>query len=51
MSKIVSGYVMCIIRTNNVINSTLPSTFQEGCEIEFYDKKKEKKIKNLLNIF
>ena len=50
ISKIVSGYVICIIRTDNPINETLPTIFNEGCEIEFYDKAKEKQIKNLLNI-
>ena len=50
ISKIISGYVMCIIRTDNAINRKLQSIFEEGCKIEFYDKKKEKQIKNLLNI-
>ena len=50
ISKIVSGYIVCIIRTNNIANRSLPSTFQEGCNVEFYDKTKENQIKTLLNI-
>ena len=50
ISKIVSGYVVCIIQTNNATNRSLPSTFQEGCNIEFYNQQKEKQIKTLLNI-
>ena len=50
ISKLVSGYAICIVRTDNPINKTLPTIFDEGCEIEFYDRKKEKEIKKLLKI-
>ena len=50
ISKIATGYLLCIAKTKNNIHQTSRPTFGAVCQIAFYDKKKEQQIKNLLNV-
>ena len=49
-SKITTGYLLCVVKTNNNLNQTMRPTLKAGCQLAFYDQQKEKQIKTLLNI-
>ena len=50
ISKIASGYLLCAVTTNNNLHQEARPTLKAGCQLAFYDQKKEKQIKTLLNI-
>ena len=50
ISKIATGYLLCVVKANNNLNQTMRPTLKAGCQLAFYDQQKEKQIKTLLNI-
>ena len=43
ISKLATGYLLCIVTTNNSIHQETRPTLKAGCQLAFYDQKKKNK--------